>query len=203
MVKPKIQGRVHVDEKFLRVKGIAHYDLNGIDSKSKYVLAHSFVKHRTKKKVVNFMRQIKLSCYDQILERHESEKHKPYKERNLICFVSDKFQNYRKGFNKLFYGVARLKFGVPIACKKYGLEHNNNPIERYNQDIEQRYKVMRGFNGFESASAFLEMKRIIHNYVNPHMELKGMTPAEKAEIKLPLGRNKLLSLIKYAYLTKN
>ena len=148
------------------------------------------------------MRQIKSSCHDQILERYEAERHKPVKERNLICFVSDKFANYKNGFNKLFYRVAKLKFGVPIACKKYGLEHNNNAIERYNEDIEQRYKVMRGFKGFECTDAFLEMKRIIHNFVNPHMQLGGITPAEKAEIKLPLGRNKLLSLIKYTHLTK-
>ena len=33
------------------------------------------------------------------------------------------------------------------------------------------------------------------------MELKGVTPAEKAELKIKLARNKLLSLIRYAYLT--
>ena len=27
------------------------------------------------------------------------------------------------------------------------------------------------------------MKRIVHNFVNPHMQLVGMTPAEKDEIK--------------------
>ena len=201
-MNPKIQGRIHIDEKYVKVGKINHYDLNAIDSKSKFLLAHSLVKHRTKKEVISFMRQIKVSCYDQIRERYEAERHKSVKERDLICFVSDKFENYRNAFNKLFYPVANLKFGVPIACKKFGLEYNNNPIERYNEDIEQRYKVIRGFKSFKCASAFLEMKRIIHNFVNPHMELEGHTPAEMANINLPLGRNKLLSLIRYAYLTK-
>jgi hypothetical protein len=175
--------------------------MNAIDSKTKFLLAHSLVNHRTKKNVIAFMRQIKSSCYEQILERYEVERHKPRQERNLICFVSDKFENYRNGFNKLFYKVAKLKFGVPIACRKFGLEYNNNPIERYNEDIEQRYKVIRGFKNINCARDFLEMKRIIHNFVNPHMQLKEIPPAEMAGIKLPLKRNKLLSLIKYTYLT--
>lgn len=65
---------------------------------------------------------------------------------------------------------------------------------------------MRGeFDSFEGAEAFMNLKHIIHNFVNPHQELNGKTPAEAAEINLKLGRNKLLNLIRYAvrlYLTK-
>lgn len=87
---------------------------------------------------------------------------------------------------------------MPIACRKYGLEHNNNAVERYNGDIKSRIKIMRGgFRSDEGARAFLNMKRVIHNFVNPHSGLKGKTPAEAAEIKLPLGKNRLLDLIKY------
>ena len=115
-------GRIHTDEKYVKIKDVDYYDLNSIDSKTKYLLAHSLVDHRTKKKVTEFMRQIKISCYDQILERYEAERHKPETERDLICFVSDGFENYRNGFNRLFYRVAKIVFGVPIACRKYGLE---------------------------------------------------------------------------------
>ena len=37
----------------------------------------------------------------------------------------------------------------------------------------------------------------MNNFVNPHQQLQGKTPAEAAEIILPLGRNKILGLIKY------
>ena len=43
----------------------------------------------------------------------------------------------------------------------------------------------------------MNLRRVIHNYVNPNQELNGKTPAEIADINLKLGRNKLLSLIKY------
>jgi len=202
LFNPEIKGRLHMDEKCLKVGGEQNYDLNVKDSNTKYIHAHKFVEKRTKYAVVAFLREIKDVSYTQILKRYRREKHKPTKKRRLIVFVSDKFENYRNAFNKLFYRVAKLTFGVPISSKRYGLKHNNNPIERYNEDINQRYKIMRGFKSFESASAFLELRRIIYNFVNPHMELNGLTPAQAAGFSVNLGENKLLSLIKWCYLTK-
>jgi len=43
----------------------------------------------------------------------------------------------------------------------------------------------------------MDLRRVIHNFVNPNQELGGKTPAEVAEIILPLGRNKLLGLIRF------
>lgn len=172
------------------MKSKDHYDLNCIDHKTKYVTAHFFVEKRTLPKCAEFLKQIKITCYDQIL--------KSYHQKEKIVFVSDKFGNYRGAFNKLFLHVATLRFGVPIKAKSAGLEHNNNPIERYNGDIKDRIKIMRGgFGSFEGAESFLNLKHILHNFVNPHQQLRESTPAEAAEIKLPLGQNKLLELIRY------
>jgi len=186
-----------MDEKFIHVKKEHGYDLNAIDNKTKYVLAHSFVEERTKEKTIEFLKQIKITCYDQILQVYLKEKYKKAKDRELITFVSDGFENYKNAFNKLFRRVAKLQFGVPIACKKYGLEHNNNPIERYNGSLNDRLKTLRGgFGSFERAEHFLNLKHIVYNFINPHMQLKGKTPAEEANIDLKLERQKLLNLIK-------
>ena len=116
----------------------------------------------------------------------------------LFEFICDKFANYKSAFKKLFYRVAKLNFGVPIACKKYGLKHNNNPAERYNGKLDDRLKIIcGGFGSFDGARYFMDLRRIMNNFVNPHQELGGKTPAEMAEITLPLKRNKLLSLIEY------
>ena len=157
-----------------------------------------FVDKRTKKKCYEFLKQIKDSCYEQILEIFEKEKYKKVEERELIEFTCDKFANYKSSFMKLFGRVCKLNFWVPIACKKYNLKHNNNPIERYNGKIKDRIKNIRsGFKSFDDAKHFMDLRRIIYNYVNPHQELNGKTPAEMAEINLKLGRNKLLGLIRY------
>ena len=185
-----------MDEKYIHVGKEHGYDLNAIDSKTKYVLAHSYVVNRTPAKCIEFLRQIKTTCYEQILSVYNKEKHKTINKRKLITFVSDKFENYRNAFNKLFYRTCKLRFGVPIACKKYGLKHNNNPIERYNGDIKDRTKTMRDFGSHEGAESFLNLKRTIHNFVNPHMTIMK-TPAEEAGLDLKLMRRKLLKLIKH------
>ena len=200
--KPNIKGRIHLDEKFVKVRKKDCYDLNAIDSKTKYVLAHLFVEKRSLNKCVEFLRQIKVTCYDQIIERHKQEKGKPAKQKKLVIFVSDKFENYKNAFNKLFFKVAKLRFGVSIKAKKNGLKHNNNHIERYNQEIKDRIKTMRSFGSNKGAEHFLNLKHITHNFVNPHMQIKGKTPAEVADIDLKLGRNKLLNLIRYWAKTK-
>ena len=102
--------------------------MNAIDSQTKFVLAHLFVDKRTKQKCYEFLKKIKDSCYEQISEVFEKEKHKKVDDRELIKFTCDGFANYKTAFMKLFGRVCKLNFGVPIACKKYGLEHNNNAI---------------------------------------------------------------------------
>ena len=172
--------------------------MNAIDNKTKFILAHLFVEKRTKKKCYEFLKQIKDSCYKQISERYKKEKNKKVNDRELIKFVCDKFANYKSAFDKLFRLVAKLEFGVPIACKKYNLEHNNNPIERYNGKIKDRMNGMRkGFSSFEGAENFMNLQCVIHNFINPHQELKNKTPAEMADINLNLGRNKILGLVRY------
>jgi len=91
--------------------------LNAIDSKSKYVLAHLFVDKRTKSKCYEFLKEIKDSCYWQIIERYLSEKHKKKRDRLLFEFTCDKFANYKSSFMKLFNRVCKLNFGISIATK--------------------------------------------------------------------------------------
>ena len=162
------------------------------------MLAHKFVDERTKEKCVEFLSEIKENCYRQMLERYFSEKHKKVEDRLLFEFVCDGFKNYKSAFNKIFYRVCKLTFGIPIAYKKFGLKHNNNPIERYNGKIKDRLNGIRSqFKSFEYANSFMNLRRVIHNFVNPHQQLGGKTPAEMAEINLKLGRMKLYDLIKY------
>ena len=186
----------------MKVRKEDYYDINTIDSKTKFIVEEEFMRSRTLEIITGYFKRIKNIIYDQVLEQYNKEKHKPVKKRKLITFVSDGFENYRNGATKYFFRVCKIVFGVPIACKRYGLKHNNNHIERYNQDINDRYKTTRHWHSFESTKATLKLRQIIHNFVNPHLELNGKTPAEAAEIKIDLGRNKLLKLIEIAYMPK-
>ena len=133
-----------------------------------------------------------------MLEQYKNELKKPMKRRKLIIFVSDKFGNYKVAWKKLFYRVTKLRFGVPIACKKFGLNHNNNSVERHNRELSRRFDALNVFQTHVGATSISALCKILHNYVNPHDTLEGKTPAEAAELFLPLGENKLLSLISLA-----
>ena len=201
MQEPKLKGRQHYDEKYIKVKKDKCFDLNCIDNITKFITSHLFVDKRDYGNCIKFLSEIKNNCYNQILSRYYQKRFTGIDKR--IIFVCDGFQAYKSSFNKLFYRVAVLQFGVPIAFKKYGLTHNNNPIERYNGKIKDRLNGMRSqFKSFEYANSFMNLRRIINNFVNPHQQLNGKTPAETAEIKLKLGRNKLLELIGYVAKTR-
>ena len=195
---PKIKGRIHYDEKYTRVKDHWEYRLTAIDSKTKFVLAEIVVVERTKEACTAFLQQIKNWTYKQMLERYKKEMMKQANKRKLIIFVSDKFWNYKVAWKKLFYRITKLRFGVPIACKKYGLKHNNNHVERHNRELSRRFDALNVFQTHEGAQATSTPLKILHNYVNPHCMLRRKTPAEKAELILPLGKNKLLDMIKLA-----
>ena len=166
-----------------------------MDSHTKFNLGTKLVWHRTLEEFDDFFKCLKKAIGTQIHAVFERERCKPPRERKLITFVTDRLWQYRTSFNMYFYRIARLVFGVPIACRRYRLKHNNNPIERHDEDIKQRYKVMRHFKSFASAEAFLDMRRVVYNFVRIHQALKR-TPAEAAEIDLGLERNRLLDLIR-------
>ena len=182
----------------MKVKGDDCFDLNCIDNITKYILAHLFVEKRTIKKCIEFLSQIKTTCYNQILTKYYIKKYSKEKKKRLIIFVCDKFANYKTAFMKLFGRVFKLNFGILIAYKKHGVKHNNNAIERYNGKTKDRIKNIRsGLKSFGDAINFMSLMGVIHNFVNANQELQEKTPAEVAGINLKLGRNKILGLARY------
>jgi transposase InsO family protein len=72
---------------------------------------------------------------------------------------------------------------------------SNNKMERMNGEIRDRERVMRTLE--RSDTPILKGMQIYHNYVRPHMALKGKTPAEVAGIEIK-GKDKWLTLIQNA-----
>jgi putative transposase len=72
---------------------------------------------------------------------------------------------------------------------------NNNKMERFNGEVRDREKVMRGLKTKDTA--ILSGYQIFHNYIRPHEGLNGQTPAEKCGIEIR-GKNKWLTLIQNA-----
>jgi hypothetical protein len=68
-------------------------------------------------------------------------------------------------------------------------------MERMNGELRDRERVMRTLE--KADTPILTGMQIFHNYVRPHMALKGKTPAEAAGIEVK-GKDKWLTLIQNA-----
>jgi putative transposase len=72
---------------------------------------------------------------------------------------------------------------------------NNNKMERFNGEVRDREKVMRGLK--IKKTPILIGYQIYHNYIREHQGIANMTPAEKCGIKVE-GENKWVTLIQNA-----
>ena len=68
-------------------------------------------------------------------------------------------------------------------------------MERFNGEVRDREKVMRGLKKIDTP--ILKGYQIYHNYMRPHEGLDGNTPAEASGIKID-GENKWITLIQNA-----
>lgn len=77
---------------------------------------------------------------------------------------------------------------------------NNNKMERFNGEIRDREKVMRGLkrNDTEMLSGY----QLFHNYIRPHQALDGETPADSCGIIIK-GKNKWKTPIQNARLRQS
>ena len=83
--------------------------------------------------------------------------------------------------------------------RSVSVRHNglNQKVERLNGIFRDRERIMHGLDHAESAQKTIDAFRIHYNFVREHSAI-GKTPAEEAGIKLPLGQNKIETLIKLA-----
>jgi len=72
---------------------------------------------------------------------------------------------------------------------------NNNKMERFNGEIRDREKTMRGLK--TKNTAILTGYQLFHNFIRPHEGLNGKTPAEACGIKIE-EKNKWVTLIQNA-----
>ena len=187
---PTIIGNIHLDETYHKVKKENVYRWSAKDKNTKYRLYGCLTKKRDYETGAKpLFKHLKKNFYEQFLSRK--------KAGQKIRFITDKLAAYKKGFNKYFSKVAEITHGVPIACKKYKLKHNNNCIERDHQYNKQRYKTMRGFKQIKSSDEILDFFDVHYNFVDKQfINKKVQTPAEAAWIHKNLGDNyKLLKLI--------
>lgn len=108
--------------------------------------------------------------------------------------ITDGLPAYHDAYKKEFWTRYKDRTEHINAIKLSG-DRNNNKMERFNGEIRDREKVMRGLK--KKDSPILKGYQIFHNYIRGHEGLNGKTPAEACGIKIE-GENKWLTLIQNA-----
>lgn len=171
---PHIDGDVHADEVFVKVKGKWNYYWDCMDYVTKFIVGEHLSTERNREEAEIFLARVKQTTQDQVWRIH-----------------TDNSFDYPLPIKNIF-GRSVIHQHFPAWKNKF----KNNPIERFHNTVKQRYKTFRGFDNTESASEFMSFFKIYYNFIRKHTTLGFKTPAQAAKIELNLGRNRFLSLIK-------
>jgi transposase-like protein len=115
-----------------------------------------------------------------------------------MTLITDGLHAYHDAYKKEFWTHKIETRTEHINAIKLSGNMNNNKMERFNGEIRDREKTMRGLKTRDTS--ILTGYQIFHNYIRSHEGLEGKTPAEACGIKIE-GKNKWLTLIQNAKLS--
>jgi putative transposase len=177
-IKSNVSTVWRTDELFLKIKGNMKYLYALMDDETRFWIAQ----------------QVADTKYTaNINPLFKNGKHIAGKRPNTL--ISDGAPNFNDAFNKEFYTNTNPTTRHIRHIRLQG-DHNNNKMERFNGEVRDREKVMRGLKKKDTPILILGYQ-IFHNYLRPHMALNGQTPAERCGIKIE-GNDKWLTLIQNA-----
>jgi transposase-like protein len=176
-IKPNVVEAWRTDELYLKVKGNMKYLYALLDDETRFWIAQQVADTKYTADINPLFR--------------EGKKVTGKRPNTLI---SDGAPNFNDAFNKEFYTNTNPRTRHIRHIRLQG-DHNNNKIERFNGEVRDREKVMRGLKKVNTS--ILTGYQIYHNYMRPHEALKGETPADKCGIKIQ-GINKWQTIIENA-----
>jgi hypothetical protein len=112
-----------------------------------------------------------------------------------MTLITDGLPAYHDAYKKEFWTLRKDTRTEHVNAIKLSGNMNNNKMERFNGEVRDREKVIRGLK--KNDTPVLTGYQIFHNFIREHEGLDGKTPAEACGIKAE-GKNKWLTLIQNA-----
>jgi len=109
--------------------------------------------------------------------------------------ITDGLPAYHDAYKKEFWTRSKETRTEHISHIRLSGDMSNNKMERFNGEVRDREKVMRGLK--KPNTPILKGYQIFHNYMRPHEALDGKTPSEACGIEVK-GENKWITLIQNA-----
>lgn len=181
-IQPKVGDAWRTDELYLKIRGNTKYLYAIMDDQTRYLIAQQVADSKFAADITPMFRKAK-----SITGKRPS------------VLISDGARNFNDAFKREFF-TRRSPRSRHIQHIRLQGDHNSNKMERFNGEVRDREKVMRGLKN-SSDSKVLDGYQIYHNYIRPHEGIANMTPAEKCGIKIE-GDNKWMTLIQNATIKK-
>jgi transposase-like protein len=176
-IVPNVSDTWRADELYVKIKGDMKYLFALMDDETRFWIAQEVAESKYKHDA-----------------RHLFELGKKATGKKPMTIITDGLPAYHDAYKKEFWTLRNPRTEHINAIKLKG-NMNNNKMERFNGEIRDREKTMRGLK--KKDTPILSGYQIFHNYIREHEGLNGKTPAEACGITVK-GKNKWLTLIQNA-----
>jgi transposase-like protein len=174
-ITPQVSDTWATDELFLKVKGNMKYLYALMDDQTRFWIAQEVADTKYTADLRPLFQLGKKIAHKQ--------------PRTLI---TDGAPNFHEAFKDEFWTQKLETRPEHIREIRLAGKVHNNKMERMNGEIRDRERVMRTLE--RTDTPILKGMEIYHNFIRPHMALKGKTPAEVAGIEVK-GENKWVTII--------
>jgi putative transposase len=177
-ISPKVSNVWRSDELYLKIKGNNKYIFALMDDETRFWIAQQVAGTKYSSDINPLFRKAK-----------EVTGKKPE------ILITDGAPNFHEVFNKEFFTLKNPRTRHIRHTRLQG-DHNNNKMERFNGEVRDREKVMRGLKKVDTP--LLKGYQLYHNYFRSHEGLNGKTPADACGIKIE-GNNKWITVIQNSH----
>lgn len=174
-ITPDVGDAWRADELWVKFRGDMKYVFALMDDETRFWIAQEVANSKHKHDARNLFRMGK-----------EVAGKSPKK------IITDGLPAYHDAYKKEFWTMKKATRAEHIRHIKIKGDMNNNKMERFNGEVRDREKVMRGLK--KPDTPILKGYQLFHNYIREHEGLKGKTPAEACGIEIE-GENKWLTII--------
>jgi putative transposase len=177
-ITPQVCDTWRADELFLKVKGDMKYLYALMDNETRFWIAQEVADTKYSADIRPLFKQAKAIAH-----------------KNPRTLITDGAPNFHEAFMDEYWTQKVANRPEHIRDITLDGKRHNNKMERMNGELRDRERCMRTLE--KPDTPILAGMQIYHNYVRPHMGLKGKTPAEVAGISIQ-GDDKWLTIIQNA-----
>jgi transposase-like protein len=177
-ITPQVSDTWRADEVYVKIRGNMKYLFALMDDETRFWIAQEVAdtKH----------------SYD---ARELLRMGKEIAEKTPATFITDGLASYHEAYLKEYWTARKDTQTRHVREIRMSGEVHNNKMERFNGEVRDREKVMRGLK--KKDTVILKGYQVFHNYIRPHEALDGRTPADLCGIEVK-GKNKWLTIIQNA-----